>query len=271
MPETILLLYLEHKNQALLLDLLDEHSGKIERGEQPNLELLQSIVDYFSGYPEQCHHPKEDLVFRKLQERNASAIGEPGYLLREHKELTRITNRFARILNDSRQHPDANKDPLVGIMRSYVEDYRKHMAMEEELFFPTAIKALSRVDWLEIDFNVFDRDDPLFDRVLEDRYKVLRQEISRHAEASRYQEQDWLQGVTSIAQFNQADKFSDQRIRLVRSGVGGYSLERYGRRLVNFPECSEARAVWCAYYFLEGENGLLQASATPVQNASEGS
>jgi len=63
----ILLLRLEHNRFDDLLDLIED---QLDHADLPDRELLRNIVDYFSGYPERCHHPVEDLVYRKLRARN---------------------------------------------------------------------------------------------------------------------------------------------------------------------------------------------------------
>ena len=40
------------------------HQNRLE----PDYEVIQGIVDYFLTYPSQYPHPKEDLVFRRLEE-----------------------------------------------------------------------------------------------------------------------------------------------------------------------------------------------------------
>jgi hemerythrin-like domain-containing protein len=177
MPDTILLLRLEHTNMNSLLDLVDEQLVKLERNSTLDYGVLRSILDYFSSYPDQCHHPKEELVFRKLQSRCPAALRAID-LTRQHEQLIRTTERFALALSDLPEHVDASLKLLKNLMREFVAHNRDHMAMEEEHFFPLALRTLSQHDWEEIEFDLFDRADPLFDRSAEDRFRDLRDKVA---------------------------------------------------------------------------------------------
>ena len=59
----------------------------------------------------------------------------------------------------------------------FVDDERKHMVMEERYFFPLALATLTDEDWADIDAELYDEDDPLFDSDAEERFKELRREI----------------------------------------------------------------------------------------------
>ncbi len=53
----------EHADLARLLDMVEAQLG----GDgAPDFELLTGILDYFLTYPDQYHHPKEDLIYRTL-------------------------------------------------------------------------------------------------------------------------------------------------------------------------------------------------------------
>ena len=55
----------EHKDVARLLGVVDEQIN----GEAPlDLDLLHEILGYCLTYPDQYHHPKEDLIDRALCE-----------------------------------------------------------------------------------------------------------------------------------------------------------------------------------------------------------
>jgi hemerythrin-like domain-containing protein len=160
-----------------LLDLVDEQRAKLEQNRPLDYATLRSIVDYFSSYLDQCHHPKEELVFRKLQGRNTVAIGSFD-LTGQHEQLIRTTHGLAMALRELPENLDASRKLLKGLMREFVEHNRNHMAMEEEYFFPVALRTLSRDDWEQIEFDLFDSNDPLFDRSAENRFRALREKLA---------------------------------------------------------------------------------------------
>jgi hypothetical protein len=66
MPQAIDLLRQEHRNISALLRTLEWQVAAFKNDSQPDPGL-------FPGFPDLYHHPKEDLVFAKLRERDGAA------------------------------------------------------------------------------------------------------------------------------------------------------------------------------------------------------
>lgn len=60
-------------------------------------------------------------------------------------------------------------------MRDFIENERQHMAMEESVLFPAAVKVLRPQDWADIALNA--GDNMLSDIAIEERFGVLRDQI----------------------------------------------------------------------------------------------
>jgi hemerythrin-like domain-containing protein len=76
----------EHRNIEKLLRILERELSVFDRGNRPNYEVVLGVIDYFKDYPDSCHHPKEDIIFEKLQLRDS--IGEERLKRRRRKEGT---------------------------------------------------------------------------------------------------------------------------------------------------------------------------------------
>jgi len=259
MTDVLLLLRLEHKNLGELLDLIDEQRHKLEQGGDVDINLLQSVAEYFSGYPNECHHPIEDTVLRRLRMRDSRAVPELDIdrLSKEHREIERLTGLFATTLTVTLNTGDAQTSKLGEVMQQFVNYYRNHMMMEEKHFFPAAAKALSKEDWEVIEFDLFDRDDSLFDRAAHARFQGLRKEIeSSERESGRrafqFRQAKRVQRLGSVSDFNDSMREAGTDCLLVRHLEGGYGLECDGQAMMDIPESSEERAIWCAYCFLQG-------------------
>ena len=184
MPDTILQLHLEHGRVGKLLDLVDRQLADIENLRPPNVPLLQLVLDYLSAYPDECHHPKEDLVYRMLASRYPDRARSLGPLVLEHEQLGRMTQDLRRALGTRMpQEHTSPTDEITERLREFVASYRRHMSMEEQHFFPVALQFLTRNDWAEIDFAVFDQVDPMLDRNVEQRFAQLIDEIERMGQA----------------------------------------------------------------------------------------
>lgn len=265
MSDTLIFLSLEHKRIAQLLKVMEEQLEILEAGEKPDQELLQSMVAYLSGHSEQCHHPKEDLLFRKLTRRDPKAVEGLNNLIEEHKELERLTKHLTELVVKMPEQPDVSLQLLRDPMRHFIDCYYNHMSMEEKYFFPTVLRSLTSNDWAEIDFSVFDQADPIFDGAAEQQFSKLHGEIIRLSDQRGKQratktlsenESKQLENITSITQFNDMMKEIGTEGQLVKLPKGNYGLKAAERIIMEIPKCSERRASWCAYYFLKGINSI---------------
>ena len=87
MAHIILQLQKDHLNAAKLLDLLEAQIGTLHDGETPDYLLMFDVMCYMRHYPDLFHHPKEDLIFEKLKERDPSVRPIVDNLMEEHKAL----------------------------------------------------------------------------------------------------------------------------------------------------------------------------------------
>lgn len=177
MAYAIEILRKEHSNMQRLLALLEHQITLVEQAGQPDYELIKSIADYFNDFPGSCHHPKEDVIYDKLKERNPQAAEAMGDLEQEHDavavRLTDLSHAIDNVLLDI----EVSRSQLVEVGRRFIEDERKHMLMEERYFFPVALDSLSDEDWAEIDARLSKQADPLFDSIVEEKFRTLRQEL----------------------------------------------------------------------------------------------
>ena len=260
MSDTLLLLGFEHQTFSELLSLIDGQRRDLEKGDPVDIHLLQSVTEYFRDYADECHHPIEDIVLRRLSLRDPAAVPDPDRLSQDHQEIARLTSLLETTIRAAASNGDARTPELGEIMEQFVESYRSHMSMEEEHLFPAATKALTTEDWAEIDFGVFDRDDPLYDSSTEARFERLRKEIEKSANELSprtigLRQAKRLQRLVSITDFNKSMRNSsihERNCQLVRHPQGGYGLVLDGKSTLDIPECNEQQAVWCAYYFLQG-------------------
>jgi hemerythrin-like domain-containing protein len=254
MPDTIALMQLEHRRMQRLLGFVDQQAKCLSLGAPVDHRLLEVAFEYLRGYPDQCHHPKEDAVYEKLVLRAPESADAVRQLVEEHEKLAAMTQSLLGATGALRRNPSAATDDLAQRLRAFLDFYRHHMRLEEEQFFPLALARLSRGDLEEIDFTVFDRPDPLFDRKAEAKYAELSDEIARLGqvdgeEAGHRDESDLLGKIVDLASFNAVMRDFDDSLLLRRATGDGYELLSSAVRLVHIPECSESRAAWCAYFF----------------------
>ena len=178
----------EHRNIERLLNALEHELEVFDRGGRPDYEVIRAIIAYFEVYTDLYHHPQEDQVFARLKLRDPAAAATVGNLAREHMKGAERLRRVAQAVDIVLADQDVLRDDVDTIVREFLKHERRHIAMEDRVFFPAARKALRPEDWTEISATRSPRKDPLFSDVIEARFDVLRAhilELEREAEAER--------------------------------------------------------------------------------------
>ncbi len=167
----------EHANMAKMLDALERQLKIFEAGETPDYDIVRGVVEYCTGYPEAYHHPKEDLVFERLRAADPAAAAEIADIPGEHAELTALTRRFRDAVEAVLNDLEVPRGPFDETLRAFLDAYRRHMTMEDDVFLPAARRALSAAELADIEIRPGPQADPLFGAASEDRFAALRQDI----------------------------------------------------------------------------------------------
>jgi hemerythrin-like domain-containing protein len=171
------LLCQEHRNIEKLLLVLEQELSLFARGQRPDYEVIRAVIAYFEVYPDAYHHPQEDMVFNKLKTRDPTAAASVGDLTAEHRSGAERLRRVAQAVQGVLMDLEIRRQTVDGIVRDFIARERQHMAMEERIFFPAAIKALQPQDWTEIASTLTDQKDPLFSEIVEERFDTVRRHI----------------------------------------------------------------------------------------------
>ena len=167
----------EHKSIAEVLGCLDHQIKRFENGQQPDFDVLRAALDYFEGFPERCHHPKEDLIFRRLSQRDEASARSIGDLAQAHLELADNLRTFSKAVRGVLGEAELPRDAVVGWARDFIDRQRNHLLMEETSFFPAAERALSEEDWRDLAVAVPRDPEPLRGISAESKYEALRSTI----------------------------------------------------------------------------------------------
>ena len=191
MPAIIDSLRRDHRNMEQLLKILEQELAVFDQGEKPDFGILSGIVDYFRSYPDCCHHPKEDLIFAKLKERDPDGATVMVDIEVEHSQAHRRLGRLARLIDDVTNEQEVPRQVLDEAVADFVTHERHHMEIEEREFLPKALENLTAEDWAELDAKITDAKDPLFDPEFEARFERLAERLRRW-EREDQAERAWL-------------------------------------------------------------------------------
>jgi hemerythrin-like domain-containing protein len=177
-------LHQDHINSTKLLDVLEQQLVIFSRAEEPDYEIVQGVMEYFLDYPNLYHHPTEDLILCKMKSRNWTATDGFPDLHHEHRELAAMTRGFSTAIQNILQGIEMPREVFQQRARKFLEFYQSHIRKEEEVFFPVALKILTKEDWAEISEVRENRDDPIFGPKRQGRLETLRESIVAWSDAT---------------------------------------------------------------------------------------
>ena len=182
-PAAITALRSEHQYQARLLQALDKQVGLLNQDLEPDVEVLYGVMHYMTNYPDRYHHPKEDLIFERVAQRDPSMRPVVDKLQAAHDAIGRAGQELFRLIegrygDGSDDGGDAGAGPerwhaIRDRARSYVDSLRRHMDIENLHLFPKAMAGLGEADWREIDADAQPLLDPVFGGEVAEVYLTL--------------------------------------------------------------------------------------------------
>jgi len=174
----------DHIHFARLLDLLEEQVILFDRGERPNYGLMSLIIYYMRSFGDRVHHPREDVAYARLVERDPGMEIVVNRLQQEHRVIATVGEALSNRLEEAQGDVVSSRSALEAAGAMYLVYYRNHLSTEERHVMPRAAQLLTPEDWAEVDAAVPASDDPLFGEHVEQRFAMLRKQIEGEASLS---------------------------------------------------------------------------------------
>lgn len=150
----------DHRNMAILLDLLQQEIDRIDHpDESPDFELLHDIMRYMTVYPDAMHHPKEDLIYAGMQAKQPELAKGLEEVEVDHRDIAKLGKRLRDDVEAIVAGTIVARERVIGDAQQYVNRLRKHMTWEEEDLFR---RADAMGEDLELDTSHLDAADPVF-------------------------------------------------------------------------------------------------------------
>jgi hemerythrin-like domain-containing protein len=184
MVEIIEILQQEHRNIEKLLGAMEQELSVFDRGERPDYEVFAAVIEFFKKYPDSCHHPKEDIIYEKFKARDPDRAASIADLQAEHREgamrLRRVAQAIDNVLNDQ----ELLRENVDRIVRDFIDNERKHIALEDDVIFPAIVDTLQPGDWADIALTLAGRYGPPSEADFEEQFSTLRRNILELEEAA---------------------------------------------------------------------------------------
>ena len=163
----------DHRNMALLLDLLDAEIDKLAASEEPDYDLVRDIMLYVTEYPDIVHHPKEEIVYRHLKSLRPETRTDLDRVETDHQYLEESGLKLKNDIEAISIGAELNRDELIEKFHHYMEQLREHMYWEETDLFSVADELQLYGDWSEVVIKNNEISDPLFGSRVERKYRRL--------------------------------------------------------------------------------------------------
>ena len=169
----------DHRNMALLLDLLDAEIDKLAASGEPDYDLVRDLMLYVPEYPDVVHHPKEDIVYRHLKSLRPEIRADLERIETDHQLIEESGLKLKNDIEAISVGANLDRDDLIEKLSHYMEQHREHMYWEEIELFSLADELQHYGDWSEVLLKNNDISDPLFGSPVERKYRRLLDRIQQ--------------------------------------------------------------------------------------------
>jgi hemerythrin-like domain-containing protein len=164
----------DHRNMAIVLDLLDDIVASMEAGMDPDCELFEEIMRYMTVYPDAVHHPKEDVMYGKLRSKRPDLAEDLEHVPDDHRELARLGSLLrSEVEAINSGSAVVRRGKLIEDTAAYSRFLRDHMQWEEEDLF-SRIDLMLDAEPYKVDISSFENTrDPVFELEVEAGFRRL--------------------------------------------------------------------------------------------------
>jgi hemerythrin-like domain-containing protein len=163
----------DHRNMALVLNLLDGLVDEMDAGKDPDFELFDEIMRYMTVYPDAVHHPKEDIVYEQLREERPDLAEDLDHVPDDHSDIARLGSLLRDEVEAVNAGTAVRREKMIEATSAYVKRLRNHMQWEEEDLFKRIDSMLAAASQT-VDVSAFQHiKDPVFELEVEAGFRRL--------------------------------------------------------------------------------------------------
>lgn len=184
---TQIILAIHNKNKYInqLLGIYQEQLNAIGKRHTPDYQIMFDIMHYMSHYPDQFHHPRENILYKRLVAKHTQSRALIETLILEHESRAQKGRAILDLLKELKQKDNGDlRRRLSFRSEDYLLLHKSHVDLEENKVLPRVNEFLSKQDWEDICNNITLAKDPLFGRTVKKRYKRLNEHIAKRMETA---------------------------------------------------------------------------------------
>jgi len=171
-------LHNDHKNFAKLLAYIELQLDCIKKCDVVDFETILIAMQYMRDYPDEIHHPLENVIFSYFIQHydfSHKAIKE---LMHEHEGMPKLTEKIISMLEYVVSETPVNRDEFCEFLTEYLDVQKAHMNAEESKVYPYIYEAMQEDDWKQLQNEIQESNDPLFEQPRDENYRLLLKKIN---------------------------------------------------------------------------------------------
>jgi hemerythrin-like domain-containing protein len=124
------------------------------------MTVFEEAVDYVVNFQNVYHHPREELMFSRIAERDPSVAATASKLAREHKATDRAGESLLTLISrtSTGARGKSSRERLAQKLEQFAKQMRAHISQEEQVLYSRAWSELDEQDWNEMADAVPPRD-----------------------------------------------------------------------------------------------------------------
>lgn len=160
----------EHQQLSAVVAGMQRFVALLESGASaPPMTVFRAMLYYIREYPEQIHHPKEDVyLFARLRARTDALDDVIDELESQHAQGESKVRNLEHALTRYELGGEAALPALRELVDDYAHFYGRHRRLEENVILPAARHYLTDDDWRKIDAAFAVNRDPFDGEKLEE-------------------------------------------------------------------------------------------------------
>lgn len=123
----------------------------MDPGSKSDIDLILNMLDFINIYPENFHHPIEDVLFAHLLEKPDIDTADVRLIMSQHQQLESQTHHIREDFHTLSASSQGSLDRFFDEVMDYIDEQNAHLFLEETSVFPLIEEAFNDEDWLHVE------------------------------------------------------------------------------------------------------------------------
>ena len=119
-----------------------------------DIDLILNMLDFINIYPENFHHPIEDVLFAHLLQKPNIDTADVQLIMKQHQQLEAQTRHIRENFHTLSALSEGALDRFFDEVMDYIDEQNAHLFLEETSVFPLIEAAFNDDDWLQVESQV---------------------------------------------------------------------------------------------------------------------